>query len=33
MITVTDPAKDAIKDALKDKGENPTIRIYIAGMG
>ena len=33
MITVTDLAKEKIQDALKDKGDNPAIRLYIAGIG
>lgn len=33
MITVTDLAKEKIQDALKDKGENPSVRVYIAGAG
>lgn len=33
MITVTDAAKEKIQEALKDKGENPTLRVYIAGVG
>ena len=32
MITVTDLAKEKIQDALKDKGDNPAIRLYIAGI-
>ncbi len=33
MITVTDHALEKIQDAVKDKGDNPSIRIYIAGVG
>ena len=33
MITITELAQQKIKDALKDKGPNPTIRVYVAGVG
>ena len=33
MITVTDTAKEKIGEALKEKGDNPAVRVYIAGIG
>jgi Fe-S cluster assembly iron-binding protein IscA len=33
MITVSDTAKEKIQEALKDKGENPAVRVYVAGIG
>ncbi len=33
MITVTEKAVEMIQDALKEKGDNPAVRVYIAGMG
>ena len=33
MIEVTDMAQEKIGEAVKDKGENPAIRVYVAGVG
>jgi Fe-S cluster assembly iron-binding protein IscA len=33
MIDITDQARDEIKKALADKGENPCVRIYVVGYG
>jgi Fe-S cluster assembly iron-binding protein IscA len=33
MINVTEKAVEKIQEALKEKGENPAIRVYIAGSG
>lgn len=33
MITITATAEEKIKEALKDKGPNPAIRVYVAGVG
>jgi len=33
MITVTDKALEKIQEALKEKGDNPAVRVYIAGIG
>jgi len=33
MITVTELAREKIQGALEGKGENPSIRVYIAGVG
>ena len=32
MIHISDSAKDAIREALKDE-EKETVRLYIAGIG
>jgi Fe-S cluster assembly iron-binding protein IscA len=33
MINVTEHALEKIQDAVKDKGDNPAIRVYVAGVG
>lgn len=33
MITVTEHAVEKIQDAVKDKGEGATVRVYVAGFG
>jgi Fe-S cluster assembly iron-binding protein IscA len=33
MITITDSAMDAIKEAVADRGDSPSVRIYVAGYG
>ena len=33
MITITALAHEKIKEALKDKGPDPVIRVYVAGVG
>jgi hypothetical protein len=33
MIRVSEKAKDKLVDSLKDQGENPSVRVYIAGSG
>jgi len=33
MITVTEHAVEKIQDAVKDSGDNPTVRVYVAGFG
>lgn len=33
MIMITELAEQKIKEALKDKGPNPAIRVYVAGAG
>jgi len=33
MINITKEATDEMKKVLADKGDNPSIRIYIAGYG
>ena len=33
MIEVTDIARTEITKAIDGKGENPTVRIHIAGYG
>jgi len=33
MITVTDTAKENIQEAIKEKGDDPAVRVYIAGVG
>jgi hypothetical protein len=33
MISVTESAKEMILQSIKDKGEKPSVRIYLAGVG
>lgn len=33
MITVTELAIEKIQGSIKGKGENPSIRVYVAGVG
>lgn len=33
LITVTDPAQAKIREVVKEKGDSPTIRVYVTGMG
>ncbi len=33
MITVTEKAVEKIQEALKEKGDDAAVRVYIAGMG
>jgi Fe-S cluster assembly iron-binding protein IscA len=33
MISITEKALDAVKASVKDKGDAPCVRIYIAGYG
>jgi hypothetical protein len=33
MILVTGKARDKLVESLKEQGENPAIRVYIAGSG
>lgn len=33
MIEVTDKAREKLLESLKAHGENPSVRVYIAGSG
>lgn len=33
MIEVTDKAREKLLESLKEHGENPSVRVYIAGSG
>lgn len=33
MIQITDHAKEKLLESVKDQGENPAVRIYVAGSG
>lgn len=33
MIRVSEKARDKLVESLKDQGENPAVRVYIAGSG
>ena len=33
MISITEEATLAMKKSVADKGENPCVRIYVAGFG
>ena len=33
MITISKTALDAIRESVKDRGESPCVRVYIAGYG
>ncbi len=33
MLSITKKALEAIGASVKDKGENPHVRVYVAGFG
>ncbi len=33
MIEVTEAARKKLKESLIDEGDNPAVRIYVAGVG
>lgn len=33
MIQITDKAREQLVESLKEHGENPAVRIYVAGSG
>ena len=33
MIQVSEKARDKLIESLKDQGQNPSVRIYVAGSG
>lgn len=33
MIEVTDKAREKLLESLKEHGDNPCVRVYIAGSG
>lgn len=33
MIEITDLAREKLLESLKDQGENPAVRVYVAGSG
>ena len=33
MIDITDKAREMLVAAIKDEGDNPSVRLYQAGMG
>ncbi len=33
MIEITDLARKKLKESLAGEGENPSVRIYVAGVG
>jgi Fe-S cluster assembly iron-binding protein IscA len=33
MIQVTETATEKLREALKEHGQNPAVRVYVAGSG
>jgi len=33
MIQISEAATEKLKEALKEHGENPAVRVYVAGSG
>ena len=33
MIELTETARDKLLESVKEHGENPAVRIYVAGSG